>query len=128
MNNLIKNGQRQTLLIANAIISISILNTYMYQWVLPEIDTKKLIQQSIRILLTVGLMVAVYKGKEWAKKVSLVLFSLAILGGIVGLIKIQSASIIHKVPLILMLFVYSLALYHFGFAKSFKAFAESQRS
>jgi hypothetical protein len=67
----------------------------------------------------------VYKGKHWAKIVSLILFSLALLGAFFGLATL-STSFISKIPLLVMIFVYSTAIYHFGFAKSFKEFFKHQ--
>lgn len=64
-----------------------------------------------------------YKGKKWAKTVAVVLYSLAILGGIVGLTQIEFTSI-YSTPLIVMIFVYSMALYHFGKSASYAAFVD----
>ena len=126
MTELIKTGKKRTILISISILLVSIHTIYLYHSVRPDVETKKLIQQAIRFLLTIGLLVLVYKGKNWAKIVSIVLFSFAIVGALIGLFTIQSESIIYKVPLIVMLFVYSIAVYHFGVSKGFKAFFEYQ--
>jgi|TARA_B110000090_G_C13271793_1_gene404454 hypothetical protein len=91
----------------------------------PEIESKKLIQQIIRFSLTIGLLIMVYKGKNWAKIVSIILFSLALLGALVGLGTLDTP-FMNKIPLLVMIFVYSMAIYHFGFAKSFKEFFKFQ--
>jgi len=85
-----------------------------------------LVQQIIRFLLTAGLLIVLYRGKKWAKIVSLVLFSLGILGALSALVTLESESFINKVPLLVMTFVYSVAVYHFGFFQSFKAFFDYQ--
>lgn len=126
MNELIRKGKKRTILISISILLVSIHTIYFYHVVRPEIETKKLIQQIIRFLLTVGLLIVTYKGKKWARIVSIVLFSLGILGGLAGLVTIESVSIINKVPLLVMTIVYSIAVYHFGFSKSFKAFINYQ--
>ncbi|WMI70046.1 DUF4240 domain-containing protein [Mangrovimonas sp. YM274] len=69
----------------------------------------------------------VYKGKNWAKIVSIILFSLALLGALVGLATLDTP-FINKIPLLVMVFVYSMAIYHFGFAKSFKEFIKFQNT
>ena len=126
MTELIKTGKNRTLLISISILLVSLHTIYFYHAVRPEIETKKLIQQIIRFILTVGLLIVVYKGKKWAKIVSLILFSIAILVALRGLLTIESKSFIIKVPLIVMIMVYSLAVYHFGMSKSYKAFFEYQ--
>ena len=127
MNELIKLGKKRTILISISILLVSIHTIYFYHSVKPEIETKKIIQQIIRFLLTVGLLAMVYKGKNWAKIVSLILFPLGLLGALVGLGTLD-APFINKVPLLVMTLIYSIAIYHFGFAKSFKAFFKYQNN
>ena len=128
MNELIKTGKKRTILISISILLVSLHIIYFYHTVRPEIETKKLIQQIIRFLLTVGLLIVVYKGKQWAEIVSIVLFSLAILGALIGLMTIENESFVSKIPMLVMIFVYSMAVYHFGVSKSYKAFFEYQNS
>lgn len=127
MNELVKLGKRRTILISISILLVSIHTIYFYHVVQSEIDIKKFIQQIIRLLFTIGLLVMVYKGRKWAKIISVVLFSLALLIGIISLATIE-APVVNKIPLMVMIFVYSMALYHFGFSDSFKAFHEFQNS
>jgi hypothetical protein len=125
MNELTKIGKKRTILISISILLVSIHTIYFYHSVRPEIESKKLIQQIIRFSLTIGLLIMVYKGKNWAKIVSIILFSLALLGALVGLGTLDTP-FINKIPLLVMIFVYSMAIYHFGFAKSFKEFFKFQ--
>lgn len=127
MNELAKIGKKRTILISISILLVSIHTIYFYHSVRPEIESKKLIQQIIRFSLTIGLLIVVYKGKNWAKIVSIILFSLALLGALVGLGTLDTP-FINKVPLLVMIFVYSMAIYHFGFAKSFKEFFKFQNT
>ncbi|MCZ4410088.1 hypothetical protein O3Q51_14795 [Cryomorphaceae bacterium 1068] len=122
MDELIKIGKRKTILISIGILLVSIHTIYFYHAVRPEIETKKLIQQIIRFLLTVGLLMVTYKGKKWARILSIILFSLGMVGGLIGLVALDSASFINKLPLLVMTFVYSIAVYHFAITKSFKAY------
>jgi hypothetical protein len=125
MNELTKIGKKRTILISISILLVSIHTIYFYHSVRPEIESKKLIQQIIRFSLTIGLLIMVYKGKNWAKIVSIILFSLALLGALVGLGTLDTP-FMNKIPLLVMIFVYSMAIYHFGFAKSFKEFFKFQ--
>lgn len=126
MNELVEEGKKKTILISMSIVLVSIHTIYFYHSVLTEIEIKKIVQQSIRFILTVGLLIMVYQGKKWAKNLSLVLFAVSILGGIIGLATINVNSFVNKIPLIVMILIYSIALYHFGFSKGFKAFFEFQ--
>jgi hypothetical protein len=127
MNHLEKIGKIKTILISISILMVSLHSIYFYNSIIPEIESKKIIQQSIRFLLTVGLLIMVYKGKNWARIVSILLFSLGVFGAIVGLTGITS-SVINKIPFIVMILVYSAAVYHFWFSKSFKAFFNYQNN
>ena len=127
MNELTKIGKKRTILISISILLVSIHTIYFYHSVRPEIESKKLITQLIRFSLTVGLLIMVYKGKNWAKIISIVLFSLALLGALIALGTLETP-FINKVPLLVMIFVYSMAIYHFGFAQSFKEFFKYQNS
>lgn len=127
MNDLEKAGKKNTILISISILLVSLHTIYFYQSVQPEIDTKKLVQQIIRFSLTASLLYAIYIGKNWAKNIALVLFSLGILGAIYGLFTIQ-ADTINKIPFMVMAFVYCMALFHFGFSSSFNAFQKFQQT
>ena len=127
MNELTKIGKKRTILISISILLVSIHTIYFYHSVRPEIESKKLIQQLIRFSLTIGLLIMVYKGKNWAKIVSIILFSLALLGALVGLGTLDTP-FMNKIPLFVMIFVYSMAIYHFGYAKSFKEFFKFQNT
>ena len=127
MNELIKLGKKRTILISISILLVSIHTIYFYHSIRPEIESKKLIQQIVRFSFTFGLLIMVYKGKNWAKIVSIVLFSLALLVALFGLLTLEIL-LINKVPLLVMIFVYSMVIYHFGFAHSFKEFFKYQNS
>lgn len=123
MNRRIATGKKRTILISISILLVSLHTIYFYHSVRAEIETDKLAQQIVRFALTVALLVLVYRGKNWARIVSLILFSLGIIGAFIGIIAINSALLL-KMPFIVMLIVYSMAVYHFGFSKSFKAYSD----
>lgn len=125
MNPLAKLGKKRTLLLSISILLVSLHTIYFYHSVRPDIESKKLVQQIIRFVLTVALLVFVYKGKSWAKMVSVVLFALGALGTIIAVITVNEPFII-RIPLLVMAFVYSMAVYHFGFSASYKAFFHYQ--
>lgn len=127
MKDLIKIGRKRTILISISILLVSIHTIYFYHSVRPEIEIKKLVQQGIRFLLTLGLLLVAYKGKKWAKVTTIVLCSLALLGAVIGVATIETA-VVNKIPFLVMIFIYSAAVYHFGFSKSYKAFFEYQNA
>lgn len=127
MNAKTQKGKRQTILISISILLVSLHTIFLYHSVRPELETGKLIQQSIRFLLTVGLLYAVYIGKQWAKLLILALFGLALSMILVSLFTLEG-SIFAKLPLLVMITVFSIALYHFGFSENFKAFFEYQNN
>ncbi|WP_373396068.1 hypothetical protein V8V91_15755 [Algoriphagus halophilus] len=127
MNELAAIGRKRTILISISLLMVSLHTIYFYQVSVPEFESKKLIQQIIRFILTIGLLLAVYQGKHWAKNASIVLFSLGIIGAIYGLTKFESLSI-NMTPFFVMIFVFGMAVHHFGLSKSFKAFQHFQNS
>ncbi|WOI23883.1 hypothetical protein [Nonlabens ulvanivorans] len=74
MNELEQLGKRRTILISISILLVSLHTIYFYQSALPEIDTSKLIQQGIRFILTVVLLIFVFQAKQWARIIAIVLF------------------------------------------------------
>ena len=125
MNDIIKTGKYRTILISISILLVSLHTIFFYNSVFKEVENKKIIQQSVRFILTIGLLVMVYKGKNWARVISIILFSIAVIGAVVGIVSIEKDLLV-KTPLFVMTFVYSMAIYHFGFSQSFKAFVSSQ--
>lgn len=127
MNELIQIGKRRTILISVSILLVSIHTIYFYHALRPEIETKKIIQQIVRFFLTVGLLYLIYIGKNWAKNIAIVLFTLSAIIALYSAFTINT-SIINKTPFIVMLMVYSFAVYNFTFSKSFTAFQEYQNN
>lgn len=127
MDELIRIGKKRTILISISILLVSFHAIYLNQSSLPDFDSKKLLQQSIRFLLTVGLLFMVYKGKEWARNLLLILFSLALIVALFSIFTLNTP-IQNKVPFMVMSFIYAAAVYHFGFSMSFKAFFNSQNT
>lgn len=130
MNDLIKLGKKRTIQISISILLLSFHTIYYYQTlyyqqIKPEIDTRKLIFQIIRFLLTVVLLYALYKGKKWARTVFLMIFTIAIFAAF-GVVSRMEGSFLAKSPFYVMIFIYTLGVYHFGFSESYKAFANYQ--
>ena len=125
MNILETIGKKRTIQISISILLVSIHTIYFYHSVKEDFDTTKFATQMIRFALTGLLLFFLYKGHKWAKIVSIILFSLAAIGAIVGFFLVET-NIINKIPFLVMIFVYSMAIYHFAFAESFKAFYKFQ--
>ena len=126
MDDLQKTGKKQTLLISISIILVSLHSIYFYNSVFAEVESKKIVQQITRFILTAALLFFAYKGKNWARITLTILFSFGILMALIGFLTIQT-DIINKIPFIVMIIVYSVGLYHFGFSKNYKAFAAYQK-
>ena len=124
-NELESLGKRRTILVSISILLVSIHTIYFYHSVKPEIDGNKLIQQIVRFGLTGLLLAYAYQGKKWARGVLVVLFTFATIIAIKSLVTINSIFVL-KLPFIVMVFVYSFSVYHFMFAKSYKAFVKFQ--
>ena len=127
MNLLAEIGRKRTIIISISLLLVSIHTIYFYHSVRPEIETKKLIQQTIRFFLTFGLLYLVYIGKNWARILSTILFSITVIGCLISLFTIQTP-IINKIPFVVMIVIYSVAIYHFYISKEFKAFFEYQNN
>ncbi|WP_130734205.1 hypothetical protein [Flavobacterium sp. J27] len=125
MTELIKTGRRRTILISISILLISIHTIYLYNKVQLEIDSKKLIQQIIRFVLTFGLLYSIYIGKNWAKNIAIVLFTFGIVFSVYNLFNYKTA-VMGNILILEIIFIYSLAVYHFLFSSSFAAFQEYQ--
>ncbi|WP_040282056.1 hypothetical protein [Psychroserpens damuponensis] len=126
MDELAKIGKRKTLIISISVLIISIHTIYLYQSSRPELDSLKLTQQIVRFFLTVGLLYATYIGKNWARIITVILFTLAVIGAIYGIISTLEVPILNTVPFYVMVLVYGKGISHFGFSKSYKAFSKYQ--
>jgi hypothetical protein len=125
MNPLVIQGRKKTIFISISILIVAIHTIYYYNVHQPEVETKKIVQQVIRFLLTVGLLILLYKGVKWAKIVALILFGLGAILALIGIFML-GGGMAPKIPLIVMIFVYVMAVYHFGFSKEYKAFSNYQ--
>lgn len=125
MNILEKQGKEKTIKISISILLISLHTIYFYHSVREDFDTTKFATQMIRFTLTCVLLYFLYKGHKWAKIISIILFSIGVIGATVGLF-ITETSIINKTPFIVMIIIYAMAIYHFTLSESFKAFYSYQ--
>ena len=121
-----KIGKRRTILLSISILLVSIHTIYYYHSVIQEIEIKKIVQQIIRFLLTVWLLILIYKGSNWARIVMIILAFVAVIGSLISIVTIDQDFVL-KTPLLVMAIVYSMAIYFLGFSKSYKAFATFQR-
>ena len=127
MSELIKKGKRRTILISISILLISVHTIYIYHKVQPEIDPKKLTQQIIRFILTLGLLYLIYIGKNWAKNIAIVLFTFGIVFSGYNLCTLKMP-LMGKILILEMILIYALAVYHFLLSNSFAAFQEYQNN
>lgn len=119
MNSFETAGRNGTIRIFASVLLISIHTIVTYQMQFEFIDTKKLIQQIIRFLLTILLMYFLFKGKKWAKIILTVLFSLSVVFALIGLFTLPGPA---KIPASVMIIIYGLAAYYLNFSLYFKAY------
>ncbi|WP_305952694.1 hypothetical protein [Emticicia oligotrophica] len=120
MNELAHKGKIMTIRVFASMLLISIYTIVTYNIVVPNVETKKLIQQIVRFSFTVLIMYFVFQGKTWAKNLMSFLCGLAIVGGLISIF--TPITFVQKIPLIVMTLIYSFALYHFNFSQSFKEY------
>ncbi|MGY3795186.1 hypothetical protein [Aquimarina sp. 433] len=123
MNTLINIGKDRTILISLLVLIVSVISVYLYSFGMLGFE-------STRFVATAFLLIMIYKGKNWAKITAIILFSLTILGILVALSSSQMIIIplIDKIVSGIIALVYAMAIYYFGFAKSFKTFVRHQNS
>ena len=126
INSLEKLGRKGTILISISIVLVSLHTIYLYHAVFPDAETKKAVQQLIRFLLTMWLLILIYKGTNWARIVTIILSSVAVIGSLISVFTLEQELLL-KIPLLVMAFVYLMTIYFLGFSKSYKAFAIYQQ-
>ena len=120
MNDLAKQGKITTTRVFASVLLISIYTIASYNLIMENVETKKLVQQIIRFCFTLLLMYFVFKGKKWAVVVFTVLFSIGIITALLALLlKIPFTG---KIPFLVMVLIYAVAVYHLNFSKSFKEY------
>lgn len=120
MNELAKKGKFTTIRIFASVLLISIYVIVSYNILLDNVETSKIIQQIIRFCLTVLLMYFIFKGKRWAVMVFTALFSIAAVGAFFSLFK--DIPFWGKTPFAVMVLIYTAAIVHLNFSKSFKEY------
>ncbi len=121
MTELVKQGKQRTIGVAISMLTVSLIGIILYHLSNSDVGSIKVLSQIIRFSLTIALLVEAYKGKKWAKVVTIILACLAVLTSIGAFIGLEG-SLLRKIPFIIMAVVYGITIYHFGFSKSFKAF------
>jgi hypothetical protein len=118
-------GKRKLVRLYASLLLISIYRIMIYHSNTETIDADKIIQQSVRMSLTIGLMYAIFKGKKWAKNgYSFCLVVSLIFGVFSWLSVINTVAII---PFVVLFVIYGYALYYFNFSPLFNAFFDHQR-
>jgi hypothetical protein len=120
MNELARRGKIATIRIFASVLLISIYTIVTYNLVVDNVETKKIVQQVIRFCFTLLLMYFVLRGQKWAVVIFTILFSIAAVAALFPLFNHESLS--RKIPLIVMFLIYTIAVYHLNFSKSFKEY------
>lgn len=119
MNHLQTIGRNNTIRVFASMLLISIYTIVTYQLTVEFADTKKLIQQIVRFGLTLLIMYFVFQGKNWAKVTLTILCGLAVFLGVLSLFALTWPA---HIPIVVMIIIYSLAVYHLNVSASFKAY------
>ncbi|MGV3610073.1 MAG: hypothetical protein ACO1N0_03925 [Fluviicola sp.] len=120
MNPLIRQGQRQTTGIFVSLLLMEIYIIIFYQLYMPGDGGKKLFQQIVRFGMTGFLIYFILQGKNWARITMGILLILAVFLGLISLL--LPVPIVYKIPLMVMIIIYCIGIYHFFFSKAFKAY------
>jgi hypothetical protein len=112
-------GRKGTIQIFTSVLLLSLFTILPYQIETEFADTKKLFQQIFRFGLTILLMYFLFRGKNWAKIVLTILFSVAVLLAFVSLFTLPAAG---KIPASVMILIYGIVIYHLNFSVYFKAY------
>jgi hypothetical protein len=120
MNELATKGRNQTIIIFASVLLVSIYTIVSYHLAFPSVEAGKSFQQIVRFVLTVLIMIFIFKGKEWARTLFTVLFSVAVMIAVVSLF--SSLPLAGKIPMLVMSIVYSIAVYHLNFSDSFREY------
>jgi len=124
MNRLESTGYKRTVLISIMILIISSYTIFYDNFIL-ENDIEKLTRDLTRLLFTVILLYLTYQGRNWARILFVILFSIGLVGALYSLFWRNVAT---KIPFAIMIVAYPFALYHFTYAKSYRAFVLHQKS
>jgi hypothetical protein len=123
----IEKGRRKTLTVIFALIGFSILISVFSQLMSQTSSQQKMSQDIIRLILEIGLYYAIFLGKNWARIIMTILFSLGIFISVVSMI-----SLFGKTPgafiMLILVIVYGFAIYFFNLDKDFKSFFENQKT
>ncbi len=120
-----RGSNRKTLLVSLSVALVSIANVIVYHRTMPEVDASKITQQAVRFVLTVVLLVAAYKGKAWASTAIVLLFAIGLLAGVAALLALN-ASLLARIPLLVMVLVFAVAVHHYGWSDDYKRFVEER--
>lgn len=120
MNELALIGRNHTIRVFASILLISIYSIVTSNIAADSIESNKIVQQIVRFGLTVMLMYFIFKGKKWAAIVLSVLCVLAVILAVISLF--LPVPLPAKIPMVVMIFIYSMTVYHLNFSNSFKEY------
>ncbi len=125
MNELAKEGKQRTATLCIGILIFIVYGIIYQNMVSTDIGLITKIFQGIKLLLMLGLLAEVYKGKKWARILTVIVSIIGVFGSVSGYVFLDG-SLIDKLPFLITAGLYLVAIYHFGFAKSYKAYCTHQ--
>lgn len=125
MTELEKEGKQRTGMICIGILIFIVYGIIYQNMVSTDVGIVSMFSQGIKLLLMIGLLAEVYKGKKWAKILMIIVSIIGVFGSVYGYAFLEG-SLIDKLPFLITACLYLVAIYHLGFAKSYKAYFAHQ--
>ena len=120
-------GKKKALQLFYILMGLSLVITIFSFLTHKSLTTQELVREVVRFTFTIGLCYAIYLGKSWAKVVTIVLFAIALLLLLFGLIALINDSPF-ALTLLIPITIYSYAVYFLTADKDFAAFFKYQRT
>ncbi|TSE03824.1 hypothetical protein [Aquimarina algiphila] len=120
----IAKGRKGTIAVGTCMILFSIFTNIYLLFYAIELNAYLIFKHAFRVLATIGILTALYQGKEWAKYLLLLIVSLAFIYACV--LMFRDTNIVFKILMSPAIFIYGIAIYFFSFSPNFKAFFKDQ--
>ena len=120
MNEQARQGRNFTLRIFASMLLISLFTIGYYQDIAGAFSTKKLLQQLIRLALTLVLMYYTLQGRKWAINLLIVLMVIGVFFALSSLLILPG--FFPKIPILVLILIYGIGLNHFIRSANFKEF------
>ena len=126
MDELVQDGKGKFKAVALTLLGMSLYVIISYHVVNEMVDQGRLVKQVVRFGLEILLLILIYRGVRWARLLFSFLLGIGVIG--FGVLLFMGGMNTDFVSLILMIVIYSNAIYAFNFSPSVAAFMKYQRN